>query len=181
MKRDALAEYIVEIKQKICQIFTHINIACLCLILMFYTQMNFIHSQFIYFFENAWIFLWIFFEPNGAKGKLPSSILIALYTTIHFTFLYAYVYIYIYIYGNGSRIFINGSLFRVSKKLCLIVNLVFILMGPKTSSIHRQEEKKMKRKEMRYKCIHFFLILCAIDCEKRKKERRERIWKIYII
>lgn len=100
-----------------------------------------------FFFE----FFFFFFEPNGAKGKLPSSILIALYTTIHFIFLYAYIY------GNRSRIFINGSLFQVSKKLCLIVNLVFILLGPTASSIHRQEQGK----EMRYKCIHVFLILCV--------------------
>jgi len=135
---------------------------------------SYIHNLFI--FENAWIFLWIFFEPNGAKGKLPSSILIALYTTIHFIFLYAYIY------GSRSRIFINGSLFQVSKKLCLIVNLVFILLGPTASSIHRQEKEQNKaKKKMRYKCIHFFLILCTIDFERNRRETKERIWKIYII
>lgn len=157
MKRDVLWRNCEKLcPKKFCQIFTHINIACLCFIHMPYTQMNFVHSQFICFWKCVNFSLNFFFEPNGAKGKLPSSILIALYTKIHFIFLYAYIY------GNRSRVFINGSLFWVSKKFCLIVNLVFILLGPTASSIHRQEQDQSKKKKKRDINVYISSLYCAL-------------------
>jgi hypothetical protein len=163
------------VPKKICQIFTHINIACLCFIHIQYTQMNFVHSQFIYFWKCV-NFSLNFLSPTEQKGNcLRASWLLCIQP-------YNFIFLYAYIYGNRSRIFINGSLFQVSKKLCLIVNLVFILLGPTASSIHRQEKEQNKaEKKMRYKCIHFFLILCTIDFERNRREAKERIWKIYII
>lgn len=108
------------------------------------------------FLKMREFFFEFFFEPNGAKGKLPSSILIALYTKIHFIFLYAYIY------GNRSRVFINGSLFWVSKKFCLIVNLVFILLGPTASSIHRQEQDQSKKKKKRDINVYISSLYCAL-------------------
>ena len=151
---------------------SHASVSSLCLIPKW---ISYIHNLFI--FENAWIFsLNFFLSPTEQKGNcLRASWLLCIQP-------YIFIFLYAYMYGNRSRIFINGSLFRVSKKLCLIVNLVFILLGPTASSIHRQEkEQNKKRKKMRYKCIHFFLILCTIDFQRNRKEEKERIWKIYII
>ena len=113
---------------------SHASVLSSCLIPKW---ISYIHNLFI--FENAWIFfLWIFFWAQRSKREIAFEHLDC--------FVYNHTFLYAYIYGNRSRIFINGSLFRVSKKLCLIVNLVFILLGPTASSIHRQEKEQNKEK-----------------------------------
>lgn len=120
---------------------------------------------FIYFFRKCVNFLFFYvWSPTEQKGNcLRASWLLCTQPYTYFRIVYAYTY------GNiASRIFINGSLFFLFLSsvlsVCLIVNLVFILLGP--SSILNSSSKE----EMRYKCIHSFPPLCAIDCAKKKEE-----------